>query len=119
MELSIVLQQEEYKKGVIHLKQDLDKAAIDGLSGVEIDRATLKGNEQGAGDILSSIKVVIQAAQKPLVELIKCLQKHVDNYRTRITIPRQNGKDIVIEHGRSMRPEELRELVVSILEKNP
>lgn len=119
MELAIVLQKEDYKQGVIHLKKDLDKSAIEGLSGVTIDRMPAGANEQGAGAILNSIKVVILAAQKPLVELIKCLQKYVDNYRTRITIPRQNGKDIIIEHGRSMSPEELRDLIASILEKNP
>ncbi|HEY4062716.1 MAG TPA: hypothetical protein VGM30_12495 [Puia sp.] len=119
MELEIILEQEDSKKGIIHLKNEIDKTGIEGISAAEISRVPSKENEQGGGDLLNSIKMLIVAAQKPLVELVKCLQKYVDNYRTKITIPRKNGKDIVIEHGRSMTPEQLKEIVVSILQNNP
>jgi len=68
----------------------------------------------GTGDILNSITTIIEAAERPLVELIKCLQKFVDNYRTEITIPTKEGNKIVLSHGRSMKPEQLRELVTAI-----
>ena len=119
MELEIILDQEDYKKGIIQLKEVIDRQGIDGLSKTEIARMPSRNDEQGIGDIMNSIKTLVVAAQKPLVELIKCLQKYVDNYRTRITIPRANGKDIVLEHGRSMTPEQLKEIVVSILQNNP
>ena len=119
MELKIILEQDNYRKGIIHLKEQLDKDGIDGMVSTEVDRATVSKNEMGAGDIINSITSVIHAAEKPLVELVRCLQKFVDNYRTKIRIPRKNGKDIILEHGRSMTADQLKEIVVAILQNNP
>lgn len=46
--------------------------------------------------------MIIEAAEKPLVELVKCLQRLVDNYRIKISIPSKNGS-IEIVHGRSLK----------------
>jgi hypothetical protein len=113
MELQIVLA-EKSNQGIINLKKFIDKASIDGVEETEIERGTHKEGQMGAGDILNSIKTLIEAAEKPLVELVKCLQKFVDNYRTEITIPTKNGERIVLSHGRSMKAEELKEIVVAI-----
>jgi hypothetical protein len=83
------------------------------LEAVEIERAPHGDGQMGAGDLLNSIQVLITAASEPLVELVKCLQKYADNYRTRITIPTKNG-DIILEHGRSMKVEQLQSLIVAI-----
>ena len=114
MELQILLSEENAKHGIINLKNFIDKASIDGVSETEIEREPDEDGEMGVGDLLGSIKTIIEAAEKPLIELIRCLQKYVNNYRTQITIPTKNGKHIVLTHGRSMDAKELQELVVAI-----
>jgi hypothetical protein len=114
MELHILLPEEESKKGVINLKNFIDRASIDGVTETEIDRKTHTDGQMGAGDILNSVKMLIEAASGPLIELVKCLQKYVDNYRTEITIPTKSGEKITLSHGRSMKAEELKDLVVAI-----
>jgi hypothetical protein len=118
MELKIVLEQENYKNGIVHLKDQLDKAGIAGVLKFDVDRTGSNNNEMGIGDILNSVTGIIHAAEKPLVELVKCLKAYVDNYRTRIRIPQKGGKDIVLEHGRSMTAEQLKDIVVAILQNN-
>lgn len=114
MELQILLREENSKQGIINLKNYIDKASIEGLEETEIERAPHGEGEMGLGDLLGSIKTIIEAAQQPLVELIKCLQKYVDNYRTEIVIPITNGEEIRLIQGRSMKANELKELVVAI-----
>ena len=114
MELQIILLEEKSKQEAIILKNFIDKTSIDGLDSTEINRSEHKTGQMGAGDILNSIKLIIEAAEQPLIELVKCLQKFVDNYRTEITIPTKNGEKIVLSHGRSMKAEQLQELVVAI-----
>lgn len=117
MELLISLPEEESKQGVINLKSFIDKASIEGLESAQIGRKVHANDQMGAGDILNSVKLIIEAATDPLVELVKCLQKYVDNYRTIITIPTKDG-NVELKHGRSMKPEELKELVTAIQKNN-
>lgn len=119
MELEIVLDQSDYKQGIINLKKYIEGKGIPGVERIEVNRQEQPANSQGIGDILNSIGTLIEAAEKPLVELVRCLQKYVENYRTKITIPSKNGKNIVLEHGRSMSPEQLKEIVETILKNNP
>lgn len=118
MELKIILEQANYKKGIIHLKEQLDRSGIEGMQINEVERIGSDQNEMGVGEILNSVTSIIHAAEKPLVELVMCLKKYVDNYRTTIRIPQNSGKDIVLEHGRSMTPEQLKDIVVAILQNN-
>lgn len=118
MEIQFSLPEQESPQGIINLKNYIDKAGIEGISETVVLRATHKENEMGAGNILSTLKSYIDAAQKPLTELIKCLQLYVKNYRTEITIPTKNGEKIVLSHGRSMTAEELEKLTISILKNN-
>jgi hypothetical protein len=113
MELVISLPEKDSRQSIINLKNYIDRASIEGVEGTIIERAVHANGEMGAGEILGSIKAIIQAAEKPLVELVKCLQKFVDNYRTVITIPTKNG-NIELKHGRSMTAQQLKELVVAI-----
>ncbi|KAA9034552.1 hypothetical protein FW778_22205 [Ginsengibacter hankyongi] len=117
MRIQILLPEENSKEGIINLKNFIDRASIEGIDSAEINRSEHTDGQMGAGDILNSITTIIQAAEKPLVELVKCLQKFVDNYRTKITIPTEKG-DIIISHGRSMKAEQLQELVVAIQKSN-
>jgi hypothetical protein len=117
MEIKILLPQEQSKQGVIHLKNFIDRAAIAGIEGTEIERVAHGHDQMGAGDLLNSVKTIIEAASEPLVALVTCLQKYVDNYRTVITIPTKNG-NIELRHGRSMKAEELKELVTAIQQNN-
>ena len=114
MQIQILLPEGNAKQEVINLKSYLDKASINGIEKTEIERSVHSEGQMGAGDILNSVKTIIEAAEKPLVELIICLQKFVDNYRTEITIPTKSGEKIVLSHGRSMKPEQLQDLVVAI-----
>jgi hypothetical protein len=117
MEIRILLPHEQSKQGAIHLKNMIDRASIEGVAGTEIERAAHDNGQMGAGDLLNSVKTIIEAASEPLVALVTCLQKYVDNYRTVITIPTKNG-NIELKHGRSMKAEELKELVTAIQQSN-
>jgi hypothetical protein len=117
MKLSILILDGQTKDLIIMLKKYVDKSSIDGITQNDIDTVKNMEGEMGASDILNSITMIIEAAEKPLVELVKCLQRFVDNYRTKISIPSKNGP-IEIIHGRSMKPEELKEVIVAILETN-
>jgi len=114
MTIEIELPAKEPKTGIINLKNFIDKASLDGVDETAINNAQVKQGEMGPGDMLNSVKVLIEAAHKPLVELIKCLQKYVDNFRTEITIPHKNG-NIILKYGRKMSSEQLNELITSIL----
>ncbi len=115
MNLEIRLADSESKTALINLKNFIDRASPEGLLETKISRAESKTGEMNAGDLLNSIKVVIEAASKPLVELVKCLQKYVDNFRTEIIIPHKKG-NITIKYGKKISPAELSELINSILE---
>ena len=117
MKIDIFLPEATSKEGILVLKDYIDKASINGLEAVTVERAVVQPGEMGAGGILNAVKAVIHAAEKPLVELVKCLQKYVDNYRTTVTIPTKNG-NIELKHGRSMSATELKELVTAIQENN-
>lgn len=115
MELHLKMAGDATPRDIINLKQFIDRAAIDGMEGAELERAQPGNNTMGAGDVINSIKMIIEAAEKPLVELVKCLQRYVDNFRTKIIVPTKNG-NITIEHGRSMKPDELKDLIRTIQE---
>ena len=117
MELKIQLPEDVSGQGVLILKRYIEKAGITGLQRAEIEQTAGTAGQMGAGELLNSISAIVTAAAEPLVELVKCLQKYVDNYRTRITIHTQNG-EVVLDHGRSMKPEELQALVVAIQKNN-
>ena len=116
MEIIIQLPEEKSKQGVIHLKNFIDRASIEGLERTEIQRAVHENGQMGAGDILGSVCAVI-AASGPLVELVKCLVGYANNYRTVITIPTKNG-NIELKYGRSMTPEELKQIITAIQASN-
>lgn len=113
MEIQIQLPQEQSKQGIINLKNFIDRASIKGVERTDIERAAHGNGQMGLGDLLGSVKTIIEAASEPLVELVECLQRYVDNYRTVIIIPTKNG-NIELKHGRSMNPEELKDLVTAI-----
>ena len=116
MEIQLIIQNSNKPEAAGHLRTFLLRESIDGLKAIDIERDTHTDGQMGAGAVLNSIKAVINAAEKPLVELVKCLQKYVENYRTTVTIPTKNG-NIEISHGRSMSPKDLKELVTAIQEK--
>lgn len=116
MEIKILLP-EEKKQGIVNLKNFLDKASIEGIYQTEIERAPHENDQMGAGAILGSISTLIEAANKPLTELVMCLQKYVTNYRTEIIIPTKDG-NIVLSAGRSMTAQQLQELVTAILKSS-
>jgi hypothetical protein len=117
MELHILLQGENAVNAAIRLKEFIESSYIDGLERAKVDRNVLKPGEMGAGDLLGSITAIIEAAEKPLVELVKCLQKFVDQYTTMIIVPTKNG-DIKLKKGRSMSAKELQDLVIAIQNHN-
>ncbi|MEO6000937.1 MAG: hypothetical protein ABIN89_29090 [Chitinophagaceae bacterium] len=117
MEIKIQLPEDVTGQGVLTLKRYIDKSGITGLQQAEIEQTAGAAGQMGVGALLNSISTIVTAATEPLVELVKCLQKYVDNYRTRITIHTSNG-EVVLEHGRSMKPDELQSLVAAIQKNN-
>ena len=114
MELLISLNEEISKQGIIHLKDFIDRSSIEGIEQTEIERRPPKEGQMGFGEIFAAVKTIIEAAERPLVELIKCLFRYVENYRTEINIQTKNGEKIVLKHGRSMKPDDLQNIVVAI-----
>jgi hypothetical protein len=114
MELQISLPDDSPRQGVLNLKDFLDRARIDGVEKTVIETAPLKDGAMGAGELLNSITAIISAAAEPLVELVRCLQKYAENYRTRLTIT-SNNVTINIEHGKSMKTEQLKELMKDLV----
>lgn len=117
MQLNIMLE-DENKQGIINLKNFIEKASIDGIEQVDIVRSEHADDQMGAGAILSTITAVFTSSSNPINELIKCLQKYVENFRTHLKIPDGKGGYIEIDHGRSMKPEELKALITSIQKNN-
>lgn len=115
MEILINLE-EPLKNEVIKLKDFIDEESINGISTTQIETSAAGPGEMGAGELLSKIKAIITAAEKPLTELVKTLQKYVDNYRTNVNIE-VNGVKINISHGRSMDDEVIKELILKSIEK--
>src|SRR3954464_846558 len=111
MEITILLPEDSSKKGIGNLKTFIDKASIAGIK-TEIKRATHVHGQMGVGDILNSIKTIISGpmplspvrdqnrdeAAEPIVELVKCLQKYANNYRTVISLSTAKG-NFVVPHG--------------------
>jgi hypothetical protein len=114
MELQISLPENAPRQGVLNLKEFLDRAGIDGVERTKIDTAPLEEGEMGVGELLNSITAIISAAAEPLVELVRCLHKYAENYRTRLTIT-ANNVTINIEHGKSMKTEQLKELMKDLV----
>ena len=113
MEIKILLPDDSPEQGILHLKAFIDRAGITGIEQSEIERGPHEDGQMGAGILLNSIATIISAATEPLVELFKCLLTYVENYRTKIIIPTKDG-NIILEHGRGMKAEQVQELVVAI-----
>ena len=119
MELQLLLPDSNPKNELINLKNFIDRASIDGMEITEIARSeqeeiTHTNGQMGAGEIIAAVRTIIEAAAEPLTQLVKCLERYVNNYRTTITIATKKGNEIKLEHGRSMTPEQLKDIVVAI-----
>ncbi|HYV91806.1 MAG TPA: hypothetical protein VE978_08485 [Chitinophagales bacterium] len=114
MELSIVLNVSQPEKEITYLKNFIDKQGIEGLNQSEIEKGTHQPGTQGV-DILNSIRVIIEAAEKPLVELVACIQKYVDTYRSDVTLTNSKGASLKINMGRSIDKETLKVIIQMFL----
>ena len=65
MNLDIILS-DDNKRGIVNLKSFIDKADIEGIDSTEIKRADHADGQMGAGDILNSVKTIIEAAVSPV-----------------------------------------------------
>lgn len=114
MELSIIVNTSKPEKEIAHLKNFIDKEGIEGVQKTEIEKGEHVTGTQGV-DILNSIKLIIEAAEKPLVELVNCIQKYVDNYRSDVTITNSKGASLKINVGRSIEKDTLKVIVLTFL----
>lgn len=114
MELQISLPDDAPKQGILNLKEYLDRSGIEGVERTEIETAPLRDGAMGAGELLNSITAIVSAAAEPLVELVRSLHKYAENYRTRLTIT-SNNVTINIEHGKSMKTDQLKELMKDLV----
>lgn len=102
-----------------YVKEDIDRESIEGIYSLKIEKEMLqRGQMTIDGGVLNSIKGIVEAASKPLVELVKVLQKYADNYRTPIKIKLNNGTEVTLSHGKSMTPDQLEKFVNSIINKS-
>ena len=117
MELSLTVNAPNAQNQVGYLKNFIDKEGIDGVEKSEVETGDHVAGTQGL-DVLNSIKVIIEAAEKPLVELVDCIQKYVENYRSDVTISNSKGASLKINMGRSMDKETLKMIVQMFLTEN-
>lgn len=110
MELLIALDSAKPENELKTLKNFIDKQDIDGISKSEIEKGEHEQGTQGI-DIINSIRIIIEAAEKPLVELIDCLQKYVDGYHSKVTIKNSKGATLDIEMGRGIDKETLKIII--------
>ncbi len=117
MELSVIVAAAKPQNEIVSLKNFIDKKGIEGITKSEIEKGEHIPGTQGV-DILNSIKLIIEAAEKPLVELIDCLQKYVDSYRSKVTLKNSTGASLEIDMGRGIDKETLRVIVQMFLTKS-
>ncbi|TDX01415.1 hypothetical protein [Dinghuibacter silviterrae] len=106
MELSVTLNGNNHPNELLTLKTFIKRAGIEGLEGVDLAR--------GVGP-LDALKANLKKAEKPLFELVKCLQKYADNYRTRVVVKTPGGKDYTLENGKDLRPDQIQAVVDGLL----
>ena len=114
MELSIAVNTPKPETQITSLKNFIDRQDIEGVSRSEIEKGEHITGTQGI-DILNSIKVIIEAAEKPLVELIDCIQKYVDSYHSSVTLKNSKGASLEIDMGRGIDKETLKTIVQMFL----
>lgn len=81
---------------------------------VKIEQGQHISGTQGM-DILNSVKVIIEAAEKPLIELIDCIQKYVDSYHSNVTLKNSEGASLDIDMGRGIDKDTLKVIVQMFL----
>lgn len=114
MELTLIVDSNKPQAETASLKKFIDHNNIDGITKSEIEKGEHEPGTQGI-DILNSIKLIIEAAEKPLVELIDCLQKYVDGYRSKVTLKNSTGASLDIEMGRGIDKATLKVIVQMFL----
>ncbi len=117
MELSLSVNAPNPQNQLAYLKNFIDKEGIDGVKKSEIETGEHIAGTQGL-DILNSVKVIIEAAEKPLIELVDCVQKYVENYRSDVTISNSKGASLKINMGRSIDKETLKVIIQMFLSEN-
>lgn len=114
MELSVIVDSPRPEVEIGALKNFIDKNDIEGISKSEIEKGAHIPGTQGL-DVLNSIKLIVEAAEKPLVELIDCLQKYVDGFHSKVTLKNSTGASLEIEMGRGIDKETLKVIVQMFL----
>jgi hypothetical protein len=116
MNVQIALADAPSPESTANLKSFIDQHGITGLT-TDIERKPAPEGAMGVGDLLLAVKAIIEAAQAPLTELVKCLQKYVENYRTSITIKTPNG-EVKIDRGRNTSAEDVEKIIAAIKTPN-
>lgn len=114
MELFIAIESAKPEREIATLKNFIDKQGIEGLTQSGIEKGEHVEGTQGV-DILNSIKVIIEAAERPLVELIDCLQKYVDGYRSKVVIKNSKGATLDVDMGRGIDKETIKMIVQTFI----
>jgi hypothetical protein len=117
MNVQITLSDAASPESTANLKSFIDHQGIPGIA-TDIERKAVPEGAMGVGDLLLAVKAIIEAAQAPLTELVKCLQKYVENYRTSITIETPNGK-VQIDRGRNTSAADVEKIIAAIKTANP
>ena len=82
-------------KQLIHLKNYLEKAQIDEIESVEVERTEEKAGEMGGG-ILQGISAILTGGTGPFTKLAEALVKYVEILRSEIILTNKAGEELII-----------------------
>ncbi len=96
MKLQIELLNEGAEKQIIHFKEYLLRAQIDGLEELEIDRADHEKGQMGIGTLMASVTALVTAAVVPLSKLVDVLALYVQSFNSEVKIKNQFGDELIL-----------------------
>lgn len=108
-----IYNQDSSTRALEHFCDYLNRNLPDGVSSPLVEKSVPAEGEMGSG-ILGSVKLILDSINKPLVELVICLRKYVETYKTTLTIPTPNGL-IEIKVNKGMTAAEIESLIVNAL----
>ena len=83
------------QKQLIHLKSYLEKAQLDDLESVEVERTEAKAGEMGVG-VLKGISAILLGGSGPFTKLAEALIKYVEILRSELILTNKDGEELII-----------------------
>ena len=115
MKISIEVKGENSQKQVLHLKKYLEKARIDELGSVKVNRVTAKKGEMGAG-VISTLTAVLIGISGPFSRFAQAFTTYAAGYKTEIILKNEYGDELIL-NTKKLDKEGINYLVDKFLEK--